>query len=75
MKRVITFPNLEIELIRAHISKGDLAKEINISIASLYSKLRGDTQFTLSEVRDIKYLLETKLNKEYSYEYLFKTDV
>ena len=60
------YKNLEAELARNGISKNSLAKTLNLSQKGLYSKLSGETDFTLTEVMKIKSLF-----KGLTLEYLF----
>lgn len=60
------FPNLVIEMKRNRYSQRDLAKYIGISYSSLQNKLRGQTQFTLNEMKTIQSAFQ-----ECSLDYLF----
>lgn len=60
MKRVIYYPNLEIELTRLGITKSELAKVINTELCTLYNKLSGKTDFKLSEAFGIQVYLSAK---------------
>lgn len=69
------YPNLEAELIRYKISKYSLAKAIGISPSSMYSKIGGDTAFTIDELKAIRLTLEIKTNEKFTLDYLFLESV
>jgi DNA-binding XRE family transcriptional regulator len=48
------FNNLKIEMLRAKTNQGELAKAIGISYNALSNKLRGKTEFRMSEMLAIK---------------------
>lgn len=48
---------LEIQMLKAGISKRDLAKALNISEMALFNKLRNVTEFKASEIVKISELL------------------
>ena len=52
----------KVAQIRADISKEDMAKKLGINIATLYRKINGESEFTLSELKLLKEILE--LSKE-----------
>lgn len=64
------FPNLVAEIAKSDFSKKYIAQQLCIAETSLFSKLRGKTQFTLKECKKIKSLLGIKV----SLDYLFKED-
>lgn len=49
---------LEYEMKKKGVSKNELAKYLNIDRATLYRKLKGDTEFRLKEIRLIKNRLQ-----------------
>ena len=72
MARVIVDPNLEAELIRAGVSKSELARVLNISRATMSSRFTARTNFKLEEINKIRELLESKLGDTFVVEYLFR---
>jgi DNA-binding XRE family transcriptional regulator len=48
------FNNLKIEMLRANTNQGELAKAIGISRNALSTKMRGKTEFRMSEMLAIK---------------------
>ena len=72
MAREIIFINLEAELLRAMLTKTELAAMINISSGSMSSKFNGKTEFNLSEILSIKEILESRTGKELKIDELFK---
>lgn len=72
MAREIIFINLEAELLRAKLTKTELAAMIGISIGSMSSKFTGKTEFNLSEILSIKEILESRTGKELKLDDLFK---
>ena len=63
------FPNLEAELARRKITKGQLAEKINKTPTTLSLKLSGKAPMTLKECIEIK----NALGEELSIDYLFET--
>lgn len=72
MAREIIFINLEAELLRAKLTKTELAAMINISSGSMSSKFNGKTEFNLSEILSIKEILESRTGRELKIDELFK---
>lgn len=72
MERVY-YPNLEAELLRAGISKSDLAAFIGISVSALYAKMNGSRPFKLNECERIRKYLEIATEREFSLDYLFES--
>lgn len=70
-KTDILYPNLEAELARAGIDKKELAKVIGKSKNTLYSRLNGKTELTLSEARIIKAYVERKTGRIFQFTRLF----
>lgn len=68
------YPNLEAELLRAGISKADLAAFIGISISALYAKMSGSRSFKLDEALKIARYISIATEREYFVEYLFKLE-
>lgn len=48
----------KIAQIRKGVSKEEMAKALGINIATLYRKINGETDFTLSELKKLKAVLE-----------------
>jgi hypothetical protein len=72
MAREIIFYNLEAELLRAKLIKGELAAMIGISVGSMSSKFTGKTEFNLNEMLQIKAKLEEFTGQTYTLDYLFE---
>ena len=72
MAREIIFYNLEAELLRAKLTKTELAAKINISSGSMSSKFNGKTEFTLNEMLQIREILESYTGRELKLDYLFE---
>lgn len=72
MAREKIFINLEAELLRAKLTKAELAAKIGISIGSMSSKFTGKTEFNLTEMLRIKQILESYTDKELTLDELFK---
>lgn len=56
------FWNIESEITRGHINKTKLAKSLNISQSTLWSKLTHKTEFTILEAEKIKEILGSDLS-------------
>lgn len=50
---VVMFPELVAEMAKRKLTRTVVAKQIGISTRALYSKLNGETDFTLSEANAI----------------------
>lgn len=72
MAREIIFCNLEAELLRAKLTKAELAAMIGISGGSMSSKFNGKTEFTLNEILLIKERLEALNGQPYTIDKLFE---
>lgn len=72
MAREKIFINLEAELLRAKLTKAELAAKIGISIGSMSSKFTGKTEFNLTEMLKIKQILESYTDRELTLDELFK---
>lgn len=55
------FLNLRVAMTKAQLSVSDIAKEMGISPQALYSKLNGRINFTLSDMKSIKEILNKRL--------------
>lgn len=62
------FSNLQAEMARKSITRGDLAKALKLSSASLYNKMYGLREWKLNEMEDTKALLGT----DATFDYLFQ---
>jgi len=62
------YPNLEKELGRKNISNRAVAAAIGCTEKTLYNKMMGKTDFTLSEVN----VIENELLPEFKLSYLFE---
>lgn len=58
------FPNLRVEMARKNIKILDLADKTGIGYQTLTLKLKGDSDFKLSEAIAVKAALESKLTLE-----------
>lgn len=72
MAREIKFINLEAELLRAKITKAELAAMIGISIGAMSSKITGKTEFNLEEMLAIQERILKLTGQEFTLDYLFK---
>lgn len=59
------FPNLVAEIAKSGLSKKYIAQQLCIAETSLFSKLRGKTQFTLKECKKIKTLLALNVTLDF----------
>ena len=64
----VKYPNLKTEIVRGKITNKKIVECLNISESAFYYKMRGITEFTLNEAKEIKRILKT----DYSLDYLFK---
>ena len=64
----VIYPELIGGLAKKSVKKGDVAKALGISPRTLYSKLVGDTDFTLSEAN----ILQRQFFPDMDHETLFK---
>ncbi len=60
----VIYPELIGGLAKKSIKKGDVAKALGISPRTLYSKLVGDTDFTLSEANILQRQFFPDMDKE-----------
>lgn len=66
------FTNLKKEMVDAQISKRELANKIGISYNTFRDKIRGITDWKISEMLDIQKTLGERTEKQKSIDYLFK---
>ncbi|TNJ68188.1 XRE family transcriptional regulator [Paenibacillus hemerocallicola] len=62
------FPNLEAEMARKRITKGDISKFLGVRYATVIDKTKGKSRFTIDEALKIK----THFFPNCSVEYLFE---
>lgn len=72
MSKRYIYLNLEAEILRAELTREELAELIGISLQTLKNKLSDNTEFNLTEVKAIKAILSDRLGKDLSIEYLFE---
>lgn len=65
------FLNLRVEITRAGLNVTQVASGMNISAQALYNKLRGENEFTLSDMNNIRQILTNNLGKPLTLDYLF----
>lgn len=65
------FPNLKAEMARRNIKVTDLASSIGVTPKTVYNRLSGRTEFTLSEMLTIK----RRYFPDLTLDYLFNKDV
>lgn len=71
MKNCI-YLNLAAELLKNRHTIGDLAEYIGKSMPTLYAKVKGKSEFTLSEMEKIQAFFKEKDGKPFTLDYLFK---
>lgn len=71
MKKFSMYPNLEAEIARAGITNKELAAAACMSTRTLYSKLTGESPFTIDEARLICACIEKKSGRVMSIKHLF----
>lgn len=74
MARARVYNNLEAELARAHILKYELAEIIGIFPTTLTTRLKGESDFKLSEMRLIRDRLQKETGEYYTLDYLFEKE-
>lgn len=47
----------QVAQIRAGVGKEDLAKSLNVNLTTIYRKINGESDFTLSELKALKRVL------------------
>lgn len=63
-KRVMPYPNLELEMVRTRITREDVAHALGKSYQTVHAKMVGDIGFTLDEAFAVKNLLKTEMSLE-----------
>lgn len=66
------FTNLKKEMVDAQISKRELANKIGVSYNTFRDKIRGRTDWKISEMLDIQKTLGEMTQNQKSIDYLFK---
>ena len=66
------FTNLKKEMVDAQISKRELANKIGVSYNTFRDKIRGRTDWKISEMLDIQKTLGEMTENQKSIDYLFK---
>ena len=66
------FTNLKKEMVDAQINKRELADKIGISYNTFRDKIRGRTDWKISEMLDIQKTLGEMTQNQKSIDYLFK---
>lgn len=66
------FSNLKKEMVDAEISKKELAKKINVSYNTFRDKIRGRTDWKITEMLEIQKTLGEMTKEQKSIDYLFK---
>lgn len=76
MKRNIRYPNLEVMLVKTHISRDDLSFYTGLNKSTLSAKMTGKRDFKLTEALQIQELIRMRSEKDndrdISIEELFK---
>ncbi len=62
---IVAYPELVGEMAKRRLTRTTVAKELRISTRTLYSKLSGDTDFTLSEANAIHSTFFPDMDKEH----------
>ena len=65
------YPHVEAEIVRAQITRKELAKALGMNERTLYNKLSGKTELTLSEARILCAYIEKKTGRVMTLKYLF----
>ena len=68
------FVNVKIEMTRAGINVSDVASEMNITPQALYKKLKGNTEFTLKDMKLLRHILVNHIGENLTLDYLFGGD-
>lgn len=71
-KNGVVYPNLEAEIVRAGINRGELMRLLGLRRTALYNKLIGSSKMTLNEMNTLQTYLELKTGKQFTLEYLFE---
>ena len=64
MKRNIRYPNLEVMLVKTHISRDDLSFYTGLNKSTLSAKMTGKRDFKLSEALLIQELIRMRIPVE-----------
>jgi hypothetical protein len=74
MARQRIYNNLEAEIARAHLLKYEIAELLGMIPSTFTSRLKGDSDFKLSEMRFIRDLLQKENGEYYTLDYLFQKE-
>lgn len=64
MKRNIRYPNLEVMLVKTHISRDDLSFYTGLNKSTLSAKMTGKSDFKLSEALLIQELIRMRTEQD-----------
>lgn len=64
MRHKMRYSNLEAEMKRQDITRGDLAKQLNLTPTTMSLKLNGKAKLTLAEAIHIKKIVKTDIPLE-----------
>ena len=65
------YKNLENEIIRAGLTKPEVAEVMGISIKTFYNKLNGTSKFNEDEMKVIQYVINSRIHEKMTLDYLF----
>lgn len=68
----IKYPNLELSIMRAKISRDDISFYTGMDKSTLSAKMTGKRDFKLSEAVQIQELLEARLDEFLTIDFLFQ---
>ena len=68
------YNNLNAELSRGNISLNEIAEDIGITRQAFINKKKGKTNWKLNEMVSIQEYINSKLNTNYTLDYLFQKD-
>ena len=68
------YNNLNAELSRGSISLNEIAEDIGITRQAFINKKKGKTNWKLNEMVSIQEYINSKLNTNYTLDYLFQKD-
>lgn len=66
------YSNLNAEMMRAGLTRGEVARRLGKSTSSLSNKLNGKAKLSIDEAFEISHLLQSILGLELPLEYLFE---
>ena len=68
------YRNLAAEMVRANITAGEIAINTDMTEASFSLKMNGKRNWKLKEMTTIQNIINRKLDKNYTLDYLFSED-